>query len=374
MVLPVNLQAGVRMFDGTDLVKDLNSLLPLTGGSLTGLLVELPADNLTANPAGTQGAATLLPGQTNRITAAANAAPPFASVILPASVGGLEITVVNAAANPVQVFGAGADTINGVAAATGVLQMQNSVDTYWCPAPGTWFAELGGGYSGSFLTENAQDGIVAAGITQAAATQIITQTARVGTAGAPVGGIPPGVRLPLSAAGLELVIINHSANPIQVYGSGSDTIDDIAGSVGVQQMVNSFCLFSCATAGQWYSNGIGTGYNGQFPTVSYTNGVTAFAGGGQAGPTQANGASVGTAIFRVTTVATAGDSVRLPLAAGGMQITVVNAAAANSLNIYAGTGDIINALAPNLPFALPAGKTAVLSSAAAGFYHAVLSA
>lgn len=338
------------------------------------LFTESARDGIAANATGTQASATVLTAQTNRVTTAANAVVPFASVLLPPSAPGLEVTVVNVGANPIQVFGAGADTINGVASATGVLQMQNSVDTYWSPVAGVWYAELGGGFAGPFLTENAQDAISAAGTTQAGATPIITQTARVTTVGAPVGGVAPGIRLPPSAAGLELVVINHGTNPMTVYGSGTDTIDDIAATVGVQQMVSSFCIFSCATAGQWYSNGIGTGYSGQFPTVSYTNNVTAFSGGGQTGPTQANGAQVGTAIFRVTTVAAANDSVRLPLAAGGMQITVTNAAAANSMNVFPATGDVINAQSANAAFALPAGKTAQFSSATPGFFHAVLSA
>jgi hypothetical protein len=36
-----------------------------------------------------------------------------------------------------------------------------------------------------------------------------------------------------------MIVINHCANPMQVLGSGSDTINDVAGSTGVRHMQNS---------------------------------------------------------------------------------------------------------------------------------------
>src|SRR5579884_2683582 len=77
--------------------------------------------------------------------------------------------------------------------------------------------------------------------------------------------------------------------------------------------------------------------------VSGADNLTAHAGGGQAN------ALTLTAVFnRVTTVGTAGDSVKLPATSGlqtgqCMEITVTNAAAANSMNVFPATGDQINA-------------------------------
>lgn len=200
---------------------------------------------------------------------------------------------------------------------------------------------------------------------QTSATLLTLQQSRVTT----VATAGDSVKLPPSVPGLELLVINHGANSMQVYGSGTDTIDDVATATGVSQMVNSLVIYTCTTAGAWYSNGIGTGFAGQFPTVSFANGITAFATGGQT-----NAVLLTSVINRVTTVGTAADSVKLPVSAGGMQITVTNAAAANSMNVFPNTGETINALSANTAFALAAGKTAAFSCAVAGAWHAVLGA
>lgn len=208
----------------------------------------------------------------------------------------------------------------------------------------------------------AQDSIAAAGANQAGATVLTAEISRV-TSGS------GGVALPPSVAGLDVYVINHSGSPIQVYGQGSDTIDDVAAATGVSQMNGSMTLYAAAAAGAYYSNGIGTGYSGQYPTVSYVNGLTAHAGGGQGSATPCTAV-----INRFTTVATAADSGVLMASAPGMSVTVTNAAATNSMNLFPASGDQINALGANAAFALAAGKTAQLTCAVAGQWHAVLSA
>jgi len=108
-----------------------------------------------------------------------------------------------------------------------------------------------------------------------------------------------------------------------------------------------------------------------FFVETYMDAVTAHAGGGQT-----TGYPITTQIARVTTVASAGDSVLLPLAVAGNSITVANAAAANSLNVFPGVGDAINALAVNAAYALAAGKTVTFFcvSDAPAVWHALLSA
>src|SRR3979490_1417527 len=84
--------------------------------------------------------------------------------------------------------------------------------------------------AGDFFLESSQDNIVATpGGGQSSAFQINTQTARIIT----VGSIGDSVMLPPSKGGLELLIINHGANAMQVYGSSPDTIDDQATATGV---------------------------------------------------------------------------------------------------------------------------------------------
>lgn len=105
------------------------------------------------------------------------------------------------------------------------------------------------------------------------------------------------------------------------------------------------------------------------PSPTVTNGITAFAGGGQAS------AVALTADFnRVTTVATGNDSVKLPAATAGKQVVVVNAAAANSMNVYPVSGEAINALSANAAFAMAANKTALFTCIVAGTWNAILTA
>ncbi|HZU32609.1 MAG TPA: hypothetical protein VFB79_15940 [Candidatus Angelobacter sp.] len=104
---------------------------------------------------------------------------------------------------------------------------------------------------------------------------------------------------------------------------------------------------------------------------SGANNITAHAGGGQGSATPLT-----TAYNRVTTVATAADSVLLGATTNGPQPPTVvrNDAATNSLNVFPSTGDAINNLAANAAFAVPAGKSAIFFCVAAGQWITVLSA
>jgi hypothetical protein len=323
---------------------------------------------ITAFSGGGQASATALPALINRVTTTAASTPPYDSVKLPASAtAGQYVIVVNTTNNPVQVFGAGTDTINGVASGTGITQPPNSVDTYVSTVAGSWFVEAGVGFSGQLFTELAQDSITAhAGGGQGSATQLTAQTSRITT----VATAGDSVVLPASAPGLELMVINHGANPMQVFGLGSDKIDDVAAGTGVSQMANSLVIYTCATAGNWYSEGLATGFGGPgLQTQSTTSTITAHAGGGQGSATPLT-----TMINRVSTVASAGDSVVLPAFVLGLQIYVANAAATNSMNVFPATGDQINALGANAAFAVAAGKNATFTCTAANQWHAILSA
>lgn len=83
--------------------------------------------------------------------------------------------------------------------------------------------------------------------------------------------------------------------------------------------------------------------------------ITAHAGGGQASAFAITGPYA-----RITIVASAGDSVVLPPSIRGMEITVVNDAAANAANVFPASaaqggvagGDAINALGANTAFSL----------------------
>lgn len=135
------------------------------------------ATALVAHSGGGQASATVLTADINEVTTVAAAAD---SVKLPASAPGLRITAINQGANPMQVFGNGTDTINGVAFGTGVSQLVGSVVEYWCPVAGVWFAET---IANTFATSTAS----ATPGTIRALRGLITSTATVMTSGNLVG-------------------------------------------------------------------------------------------------------------------------------------------------------------------------------------------
>jgi len=103
-------------------------------------------------------------------------------------------------------------------------------------------------------------------------------------------------------------------------------------------------------------------------TESVSGTLTAFAGGGQA-----SGTALTAYINRVSTVATAGDSVKLPVATAGGDVIAINATA-NSMNVFPATGEYINALSVNTALAVAAGKTVKFVCPVAGRWYALVSA
>jgi hypothetical protein len=103
------------------------------------LLYESFTDGITAHSGGTQAAAVALTSLVNRVSTVAAQGD---SVALPPSAPGLIIGVINVGANPMQVFGAGTDTINGIATATGISQGINTAAWYTCTASGNWVVPI----------------------------------------------------------------------------------------------------------------------------------------------------------------------------------------------------------------------------------------
>ena len=179
------------------------------------------------------------------------------------------------------------------------------------------------------MYESGADSIVAhSGGGQASATQLTAELNRVITVANP----GDSVKLPASAPGLTIIVTNHGLNPMQVFGLGADTIDDIATASGVSQMQSSSVIFSCYTAGAWYTNGLASGFVRGVPlslqTFSAVDGLVAHSGGGQASATPFT-----TMMNRIATCAIAGDSTLLPASSPGMNITVTNAGIA-SCNVF----------------------------------------
>lgn len=106
---------------------------------------------------------------------------------------------------------------------------------------------------------------------------------------------------------------------------------------------------------------------GRWPVV---NNIVALAGGGQAGATPLRDQ----AMNRVTTVATAADSVMLPKAIKGSHVVVVNAAAANAMAVFPRSGNTINALAADASLSVAANKVIEFFCFTSGKWYSNLTA
>lgn len=329
----------------------------LTPFSVSGNFLIAPAANaLTAHAGGGQGSALPLTYEINNVTTVATAGD---SVALPTSVAGMEVIIINDAANSMQVFGAGTDTVDDVATATGVAQIGKSVVLYTCPVAGKWYS-LGLGQSfnaGGFPLLSVSNGLTAhSGGTQAAALQLVSSLNRITT----VAAAADSVVLPASVAGLVINVINNGANAMQVYGLGSDTINAQTSTVGVSQLPNSSVRYYSAVAGLWQSESLSHGYSASFPTVLSATSLTAHSGGGQASALQ-----LAATLNNVTTVAAAADSVKLPASAVGMEITIMNNGA-NTLQAYGLGADTINGVTNTVGVPQIAGNVTTYRCAVAG--------
>lgn len=90
---------------------------------------------IVAHSGGGQASATALTTGINRVGTVAAAAD---SVKLPAALAGAICIITNAGAFSMQVFGAGTDTINSIATATGIPHPVGASRLYSCAADGNW--------------------------------------------------------------------------------------------------------------------------------------------------------------------------------------------------------------------------------------------
>jgi hypothetical protein len=347
----------IQRQDGTDFLAGVAQVASAAAGVTA----------ITAGTTRTQAGAAALTQTFNRIdtsTAPSTGVTLGDGVALPASAGwGAYCVVVNNTANPIQVYGNASDTINGVAGATGIPQPPNSIDVYWTGNDGAWLVEAGYGYAGALPADLACTSIAAAGNNQATATPLTAVDNKITTATA---GSAFGVKLPASSPGLNIFLENHSGVALQVYGAGTDTIDDVATTTGVSQMDSSVVIFTCYEAGKWYSNGLATGYAKNPTSGSVIETVQSADTISAAGTTQATGTQLVAAMNNVTTVG-AGSGVNLPASSAGLSVTVQNSGA-NPLQVYPfiGATDTINGAVATVGIALLPGTVAVFNCTTAG--------
>ena len=147
------------------------------------------------------------------------------------------------------------------------------------------------------------------------------------------------VKLPPAVAGLSIILINSATSgfTMQVFGSGTDTINDVATATGVSQPVNDTAVYWCAkggAAGKWYSGVVNaysavTDVNGN-PGLTFTATTTAVNG-----LTETNSATGdGTNNAVVLAASGADTAVRFDLRPKGVAGQMV-------LGLATGTGDIV---------------------------------
>lgn len=195
-----------------------------------------------------------------------------------------------------------------------------------------------------------------------ALTAVINRVTIVATAGDSVS-LPSTTTL-AAGAGLTCVIINDAVNSLQVYGAGTDTVNDVATATGIPLLGKSMAEFRCAVTGKWYSV---NQWNSQVVNLSATSildsgGNVAFAISATAsavnGLTETN-----SALGNPVTLATSGTDTNIgltlnakgtgavtiaPVAAGGTvliggtaqsgSITVGSSSAAGTVAVAAGAG------------------------------------
>lgn len=244
--------------------------------------------SITAKASGTQANATPLDSMINFVTTVASAND---AVGLPPAKAGLSVCVSNQGANQCQVFAApgSSDTINGIAAATGVPQIPGSQVWYTCVVPsnpingtaGKWIAQgLGGGYSGSQQTYSYKDGLTAtASGNQTNGTSITTSMARfttVATAG-DASTLMPAV------PGLAITVINAGAQAMSMYPasagqggvSGGDQINSLGQNAAFSVPAGAVVDLYCTIAGTWHTIMTSTAPNQTYSTAANTTNFTA---------------------------------------------------------------------------------------------------
>lgn len=151
----------------------------------------------------------------------------------------------------------------------------------------------------------------------------------------------------------------------------------VDGSVGVASVPTRFEFYTATTAGTLtkaltVDAAQAGSLVGILKLAGIETGVTAAAGGTQAG---AFALSTTKSIHNVTTVGSANDSVKLPLATGGGAIHwVKNSAAANSAQLFGSGTDTIDGVATATGVAVAAGKSRICLDFASGTWLSILGA
>lgn len=175
------------------------------------------------------------------------------------------------------------------------------------------------------------------------------------------------VRLAIGTAN-QIYAVNGSSHPVWINNPGlliANNLDDLAdlatALVNLGLSPTDTPTFASVTAASFISTGL--------DKKSVQNAITAFSGGGQGSATQLT-----KAMNRVTTVAAGGDSVKLPAAVAGESVLVVNAAAANAMDCFPASGEVINALTADTALSIIANSSVMFNCVVNGTWNTIVTA
>lgn len=117
------------------------------------------------------------------------------------------------------------------------------------------FVATGAVTAGSYVRESVATALTAVGSSRADALQLAKQINIITTATASTGVILPSVAN--AGVGAVVYVFNAGASAIQVYGSGSDTIDTVAATVGVVLTNAKRAMYIATVAATWVSAQLG---------------------------------------------------------------------------------------------------------------------
>lgn len=134
--------------------------------------------------------------------------------------------------------------------------------------PATWLSTvLNAGFTMVSDLQPVTDALTAlAGGGQTGATQLNPGINRVSV----VATAADSVALPAAAPEEVVIVINDAALAMQVFGTGSDTINGIAAATGFSQPGKSVHTYVCATAGKWLLQA----GSGTLPPAKYAKNTT----------------------------------------------------------------------------------------------------
>lgn len=166
--------------------------------------------------------------------------------------------------------------------------------------------------------------------TQAGAVPITESTTHVIGSTAPAAGsnLGDGLVLPQLGGGhVECRVSNTTANPVQVYGNASDTLNGIAASQGVMVPPGSVAHFNSEMAGEWIAQCVSqqnATYGANAATAGTTLHVSDVAGGGSTVDLALTGTLAAAANAQLPTVAALVAAMPVPAIGNSYILRVTN--------------------------------------------------